>query len=56
MIFDELPGFTKRATEILDDQSLFDLQVALVRNPEQGKVIPNSGGLRRLRWALPGRG
>jgi hypothetical protein len=28
----------------------------LVLRPEQGAVIPGSGGLRKLRWAAVGRG
>jgi hypothetical protein len=32
------------------------LQVALIENPEAGAIIPGSGGIRKLRWALPGRG
>jgi len=24
--------------------------------PEQGKIIPGSGGLRKIRWAVKGRG
>ena len=32
------------------------LQMALVLRPDAGTVIPGSGGLRKLRWTLPGRG
>ena len=32
------------------------MQVALIQNPDAGAVIPGSGGVRKLRWALPGRG
>jgi hypothetical protein len=28
----------------------------LIRNPESGRVIPGTGGLRKLRWAASGRG
>ena len=35
---------------------LWDLQIALSVNPESGDVIPHSGGLRKLRWALPNSG
>jgi hypothetical protein len=28
----------------------------LVLRPEQGAVIPGSGGLRKLRWSAEGRG
>ena len=32
------------------------LQVSLLLKPEQGRVIPGGGGLRKMRWSLPGRG
>ncbi|MFH0341833.1 MAG: hypothetical protein ACHBNF_06805 [Chromatiales bacterium] len=32
------------------------LQQALAENPEAGPVIPGSGGVRKLRWPIPGRG
>jgi hypothetical protein len=28
----------------------------LAANPDCGPVIPGSGGVRKLRWAAPGRG
>ena len=27
-----------------------------MRDPESGPVIPGTGGVRKLRWAAPGRG
>jgi hypothetical protein len=32
------------------------LQLALANRPELGPVIRGSGGLRKVRWALPSRG
>ncbi len=32
------------------------LQGFLVRHPETGKVIPGSGGVRKLRWGAAGKG
>ena len=32
------------------------MQQALMSNPEQGKVIAGTGGLRKLRWAESSRG
>ena len=32
------------------------LQIALLLRPEQGPLIPRSGGLRKIRWAAAGRG
>src|ERR1700735_3405365 len=56
MYFEELTGFTKRVLRLLDDESYTALQVDLFRDPELGKLIQNSGGLRKVRWALPGKG
>ncbi len=28
----------------------------LIARPDSGDLIPGSGGLRKLRWAAPGRG
>ena len=52
----ETPIFTKRITDVLSDEEYSELQWALVINPEAGSVIPGGGGLRKLRWALPGSG
>jgi hypothetical protein len=32
------------------------LQLALLQRPASGALIPKGGGLRKLRWSLPGRG
>ena len=32
------------------------VQAALVNRPTLGSVIEGSGGLRKLRWGLPGKG
>jgi mRNA-degrading endonuclease RelE of RelBE toxin-antitoxin system len=52
----ETPIFTKRIKSVLSDNEYRKLQWVLVVNPEAGVVIPGSGGLRKLRWALPGGG
>ena len=41
---------------LLAEEDLVDLQSVLMLRPEAGAVIPGSGGCRKLRWALPGRG
>ena len=40
----------------MSDDEYKDLQEALVNRPERGALIKNSGGLRKVRWALEGRG
>jgi hypothetical protein len=48
--------FTRRIKEILSDDEYGQLQQMLVIDPGAGVVIPGSGGLRKLRWAVPGKG
>ncbi len=40
----------------MSDDEYKDLQEALVNRPDRGSLIKNSGGLRKIRWALEGRG
>ena len=54
--FRETSLFTKRVTEKLTDDEYLELQSALILQPELGDLIPDSGGLRKLRWVEPGRG
>jgi len=54
--FLETPIFTARLRGHLADDQYRRLQLALLLRPEQGPLIPGSGGLRKLRWAAPGRG
>ena len=52
----ETPIFTKRLKSILPDSEYRLLQNALVLKPDTGKIIPGSGGLRKIRWSGSGRG
>jgi len=56
MRFVETPVFTKEVRDQLADDEYRALQLALLFRPEQGAVIPGSGGLRKLRWGVGGRG
>ncbi len=56
MIFIESPIFSKHIYSYLDEEGYSSLQQALALKPDSGKVIPGSGGLRKLRWAGSGRG
>jgi hypothetical protein len=48
--FIETRLFTKLVVDYLSDDEYAALQVALMRDPEAGPVIPGSGGVRKLRW------
>jgi mRNA-degrading endonuclease RelE of RelBE toxin-antitoxin system len=41
---------------LLSGEEYRQLQIALVLHPEIGAVIPGSGGLRKARWSIGGRG
>ena len=54
--FIETHLFTKLVLDYLSDDAYGSLQQALMQNPDAGSVVPGSGGVRKLRWAAPGRG
>jgi hypothetical protein len=56
MKFIESTGFSKRVYDYLDDDEYSRLQWAMLGRPEAGAVIPNSGGIRKLRWAAAEQG
>lgn len=52
----ESPIFTRLLGEYLSDDEYARLQLHLVNHPDAGVLIPQSGGVRKLRWALQGMG
>jgi hypothetical protein len=52
----ETSVFTKQITRLVSDEDYQHLQRVLVINPLAGALIKNSGGLRKLRWRIGGRG
>ena len=48
--------FTKRIKGVLSDDEYHRLQWELATNPEAGLLIPGGRGLRKLKWAIPGKG
>lgn len=56
MQFIETRIFTQQVTALLKDDEYSQLQVMLAMLPDSGPVIPSSGGLRKLRWSIGGRG
>jgi hypothetical protein len=56
MVFEEFAPFTRCAMELMDDDDLAGVQGLLLARPDAGKVIPKSGGLRKLRVAAKGHG
>jgi len=56
MEFIEAIAFTKYVYEYLSDDEYIGLQSFLLQYPESGKVVPRSGGVRKVRWAMSGKG
>jgi hypothetical protein len=56
VIFIEMPSFTGQITGLVDDERYASFQKELLQNPRKGDVMPQSGGLRKVRMRLPGRG
>jgi hypothetical protein len=56
MVIIKTSVFTRQVQELLGEDDYRKLQTSLVNRPNMGSVIPGSGGLRKVRWMLPGRG
>jgi hypothetical protein len=54
--FVETKLFSRLLGDYLTDEEYASLQQALIENPNSGAVVPGSGGVRKIRWAQPGRG
>jgi len=52
----ETPLFARQVEKLLDEESKQELIEFLAENPQAGDEIPETGGVRKLRFAVPGRG
>ncbi len=52
----EMPDFIASTRKMLDDEEREELVDFLALNPTTGDIIAGTGGVRKVRWALPGRG
>jgi hypothetical protein len=52
----ETPEFLTATRRIMDEEERGLLVDYLARNPLAGDIIQGTGGVRKLRWALEGRG
>jgi hypothetical protein len=52
----ETDEFLSLARKMMDENEREELVDYLAYHPSAGVVIPGSGGVRKLRWALEGRG
>jgi hypothetical protein len=56
MVFVETPIFTADVCMLLSDEEYAALQQHLVARPNAGAVVAGTGGLRKIRWAVAGKG
>lgn len=52
----ETVAFSREADRLLAPEAYRALQLRLIAEPTLGKVIPGSGGLRKMRWGAGTRG
>ncbi len=56
MIFIETPAFTDDILRLMPDDLYAKLQEHLADHPDAGDLIEGTGGVRKVRWRLPGTG
>jgi mRNA-degrading endonuclease RelE of RelBE toxin-antitoxin system len=56
MEFIEAIAFTKYVYDYLSEDEYLGLQSFLLQYPEAGKIVRGSGGVRKVRWAIAGKG
>ena len=56
MEFIETSLFTRLIYDCLSEEEYLGLQEYLLRHPESGKIVSGFGGVRKLRWAVRGKG
>lgn len=56
MVFIETPISTADVCALLSDEEYAVLQEHLVAVPNAGAVIAGTGGLRKIRWSVDGKG
>lgn len=54
--FIETKIFSKRIAGLISDDKLAEFQTDLAHSPEKGPPIQGTGGLRKVRWAIEGKG
>jgi len=56
MVIVETQVITKLICDLLPDEELRRLQLALMLRPGKGPMVPGGSGLRKLRWGQTARG
>jgi len=56
LTFIESPLFSDHVHDYLDDDEYAEFQFHVAANPEAGKLVRGSGGVRKIRWSRRGSG
>ncbi|HTW74744.1 MAG TPA: hypothetical protein VMD56_07480 [Steroidobacteraceae bacterium] len=56
LTFIETKLFTRLVGEYLSDDQYAALQWSLAANPSAGDIVKGTGGVRKIRWGVAGRG
>jgi mRNA-degrading endonuclease RelE of RelBE toxin-antitoxin system len=56
LVFVELPNFSRHVYDYLTEDEYIGLQFFLNHRPSAGEMVRGSGGCRKLRWGVRGRG
>ena len=52
----ETAEFLRKTKPFMTEPVRAELVTYIATNPEVGEIIPETGGVRKIRWALPGKG
>ena len=56
MVFIETSVFTRLITDYLTEDEYVGLQSFLLQRPNAGVIVRGTGGVRKLRWRISGKG
>ena len=56
LMFVETPLFSRLVYDYISDGEYAALRAELAQHPDAGAVVPGSGGVRKIRWGVAGRG
>ncbi|MDC9590750.1 type II toxin-antitoxin system RelE/ParE family toxin [Xenorhabdus sp. XENO-10] len=54
--FIETTAFSKRRTELMEDEEFQELQSYLLKHHDTGDTISQTGGCKKIRWSRKGMG
>ena len=56
ILFIESHKFTEQVTRLNAEEAVWELENELLQNPDKDDLIQGTGGFRKIRMKLPGRG